>query len=913
MTSAPVRPVAVTLRLYRVMADAFPYDFKNAYAEEMLQVTEDAVEHIWRRHGPLGLLRLLGDVAIRVAVEHFALLWRDIRYGLRILARSPGFTAVALISLALGICIATCADSEMNGMILRNLPAISHPDELVGLQTPSSYSNYKRYRELHDVFSSTLAYVAAVPLEVSFNARSQRTWGHLVTPSYFDTLGVRPALGRVFYQEEEKPGQQLTVLISYRFWQSVLGGNPGIVGQTLRINGQPTTIIGVGPKDFLGASPALFVADLWMPLSAGERVAPELAGGALERRDRKMFQVVGRLKPGVTMARAESELDAVARQLEKVYEDEEPADNGPRVLLVTGGKMLPLRKQDIPLFTEFFMILAGLVLLIACANVANMMLARAADRRKEVAVRLALGANRFRIIRQLLTESLLIAAVAGVLGFLLSIYLMHLLSQLHMPFPIPITYDLNVDWRALVFTLVVTVLTGLMFGLAPALQALRIDLTPALKEGGNVQLRRHRRWSLRNALMVSQLAGSLMLLLILGLLSLGIQTTLGIAEGFDARNLSLISVDPVRDGYSAPQAAAFMQKLLERVQRLPSITSASLTESVPVLIDGDAGVRFSTASANAGQSQVVSWARKSIVGEDYFVTTGIPVRMGRAFRKQDETNDERVVIVSDKLVRDVWSGLDPLGRRIEISNDEGSGGSVAMPGTFVFRPGVLDKGHQVFEVVGVVGDVANDLIAEKEHPAIYLPLRPADYARPSLLGVTLMVRSAPGADALDAVRHEISTMDANITPFNPRSMTEQIDQFMSPLRAAAWTYGLIGVFGLVLAAVGLAGVTAYSVAQRARELGIRMALGAKRLDVLGLVMKEGVVLVTIGTAIGLGTAWAAMRMLAGLFSSVASTSASNPVLLLGIPLPLASLALVSCYVPAHKSILIEPAAVLRQE
>src|SRR5260370_24590594 len=272
----------------------------------MLQVTEDAVERIWRRHGALGLLRLLADVALRVGVEDFALLWRDIRYGLRILGRSPGFTAVALISLTLGICIATCADSEMNGMILRSLPAVSHADELVGLQMPSSYSNYKRYRELHDVFSSTLAYVAAVPLEVSFNVRSQRTWGHLVTPSYFATLGVRPVLGRVFDQEEEKPGQQLTVLISYRFWQSVLGGDPGIVGQTLRINGQPTTIIGVGPKDFLGASPALFVADLWMPLSAGERVAPELAGGAFERPDRKMFQVVRRPQPGLTLVHAES-------------------------------------------------------------------------------------------------------------------------------------------------------------------------------------------------------------------------------------------------------------------------------------------------------------------------------------------------------------------------------------------------------------------------------------------------------------------------------------------------------------------------------------------------------------------------------------------------------------------------------
>lgn len=404
-----------------------------------------------------------------------------------------------------------------------------------------------------------------------------------------------------------------------------------------------------------------------------------------------------------------------------------------------------------------------------------------------------------------------------------------------------------------------------------------------------------------------------MLLLILGLLSLGIQTTLGIAGGFDARNLYLISVDPVRDGYSAQRAAAFLQKLLERVQRLPFITSASLTESVPVLIDGDAGVTFSTASGNAGQSRVVTWARKSVVGKDYFVTTGIPVLMGRTFGKQDETNDARVVIVSEKLVRDVWNGLDPLGQRIEIRNDEGSGAQVAMPGTFDFRPGVLDKGRQVFEVVGVVGNVANDLVAEKEHPAIYFPLRPADYAQPSLLGVTLIVRSAPGADALDAVRREISEMDANITPFNPRSMTEQIRQFMSPLRVAGWTYGLIGVFGLVLAAVGLAGVTAYSVAQREREMGIRMALGAKPLDVLGLVMKEGVVLVTIGTVIGLTTAWAAMRMLAGVFSSVASTSASNPVLLLGTPLLLASLALVSCYVPAHRSMLIEPAVVLRQE
>jgi predicted permease len=905
------RPASLTMKLYRAIADAFPYEFKSAYGEEMLQATADVVDSTWQRHGIFGLLRLLCDIAVRVVVEHLHSIGQDVQHGVRVLGNSAGFTAVALISLTLGICIATCADSEMNGMILRNLPAVSNPDELVGLMTPSSFPNYKRYQQMHDVFSQTAAYLAPVPLAVSFAKRTERTWGHLVTPSYFHALGVHPILGRSFDQQEERLGQQPTLVVSYRFWQGALGGDWNVVGKTLRINGQTSLIIGVGPKDFLGASPSRFAADLWMPLSAGERVAPELANHVLDRRDLKMFQVVGRLQPGVTPARAESELDTVARQLEKSNGEEQPADNSPRVLLVGAGKLLPLRKQDVPLFTEFFMILAGLVLLIACANVANMMLARAADRRKEIAIRMALGASRLRLIRQLLTESMLIAGGAGILGFLLSIYLMHLLSGLRMPFPIPITFDLNVDWHALVFTLAVTCVTGLIFGIAPALHSTRVTLTPALKEGGTFLLRKYRRISLRNGLMVAQLAGSLTLLLILGLLSLGIQTTMGIQEGFDPHNLFMISVDPVRDGDSADKAADFLHKLLERVQRLPSVTAASLTESVPVLIDGNSGVTFST--AGSGKSEAINWARKSVVGKDYFETAGIPILMGRAFRQEDETEQSRVVLVSKKLVRDVWGDADPVGRRIEISNGEVSGGGGALPGTFDFRESSLEKRPRVFEVVGVVGDVANDLVASKKHPAIYFPLGPADYARPSLLGVTLMVRSTPGTNALAEVRREISLLDADITPFNDRSMMEQINQFMSPLKAAAWTYGLIGIFGLVLAAVGLAGVTAYSVAQRAHEIGIRMALGARTIDVMGLVMKQGATLVIIGTTLGLASAWAGMRMLSGIFSSVASTSASNPVLIVGVPLLLASLALGACYIPARRSTRIDPAVTLRQE
>jgi len=453
----------------------------------------------------------------------------------------------------------------------------------------------------------------------------------------------------------------------------------------------------------------------------------------------------------------------------------------------------------------------------------------------------------------------------------------------------------------------------LLFGLAPALQAIRFDLTPALKEGGNIQLRKHSWLSLRNALLVSQLAGSLTLLLILGLLSLGIQTTMGIADGFDPKNLSLISLDPVRGGYSAEQAESILHKLLERVRRLPGVTSASLTESVPVLLDGNAGVTFSTSKSDETKSKEVHSAKKYVVGRNYFDTTRVPIITGRAFLKNDESDESRVVIVSQKLVHDVWRGGDPLGKRVEISNNEVAGGRGAMPGTFDLRPNSVEKDREVFEVVGVAGDVANDLIASKKHPAIYFPLHAADYAQPSLLGVTLMVRSTPGTNVLEALRNEISVMDAKVVPFNARSMSEQIEQFMSPLRAAAWTYGLIGIFGLVLAAVGLAGVTSYSVAQRTHEIGIRMALGARTGDVLRLVMKEGVLLVALGSILGLSVGFVGLRLLAGLFSSVASTSASNPLLVLGAPALLGSLALASCYLPARRSTRIDPAIALRQE
>ena len=899
-------PVAASLRLYRMLARAFPYEFKSAYGDEMMQVTEDAIGEIWRRHGRLGLLRLLLDIALRVPAEHLAEVRQDVRYGLRRLARSPGFMAVAGISLSLGIAIATCAYSELNGM-LRDLPGVPHPEELVSIQVPASYPAYQRYSQLGDLFSSTFAYVAPVPFGVSAGGRTERIWGHLVTPSYFSTLGVRPAIGRFFDPADAQPGRAPAVVVGYRFWQEHLGSDPAVIGRSLRINGYPSTIIGVGPPKFLGASPALFAADLWLPVTVDARLAPELAGNALERRDLTMFHVTGRLLPGVTEAAAEAELDAVAQQMQQSYGEAGKEQKERRVLLVGAGKVLPIRKQDLPFFREFLLVMGGMVLLIACANVANMMLARAADRRREIAVRLALGAGRARLIRQLLTESMLIAAGAAVLAFPLCMWCMHLMSQMRMPFPIPMQLDLNPDWRALLFTLALTVITGVAFGLAPALQATRPNLLPALKEGGHIQLRKYRRVSLRNTLVLCQMATSLTLLLLTGYMGLGIQSTLGVQEGFDLRNLYLISVDPVRDGYTAERAADFFEKLLGRVRGLPSIASACLTDTLPVAIDGNAGVNFTT-----GQQQV-EWARKHIVGRGYFETAGIRILEGRGFDRADEKDSARAVVVSAQLVRVCFRGQNPLGRHIDLENSGSSGSYGAWPGTFDNRARMIGQTRQEYEIAGVVNDVTEDIVTSKKHPAVYFPLRAADYAQPSLRGVTLMLRAKPGVDALAAVRREIYAMDPHITPFNARSMAAHIAEFMSALKGASWTYGLLGVFGLILAAAGLAGVTAYSVAQRGHEIGIRLALGAQKRDVLALVMKEGAVLVTAGALIGLALAWAGMRAMGDMFAWVASVKGADPVLLGGAPVLLASLALIACYVPARRSTRIDPVVTLRQE
>jgi predicted permease len=901
----------LTLRLYRALANAFPHEFKDVYGRELLDTAEDSIDSVWREHGFVGLARLLIDIAIRIPAEYAAEVRQDVQYGLRILANSPGFTAVALISLSLGICIATCAISDMNAIALRTLPSVPDPEQLTAVLAPTSYPNYERYRQESKLFSSTAAYVAPVPFAVVLGGRSERTWGQLVSSSYFSTFETRPFLGRLFDLADEQPGRAPTVILSYRYWQEHLGGDPALIGKTLSINGHPATLIGITAEEFLGASPFLFAADLWMPFSVGPAVAPELSDDALHRRDISMFHVVARLQPGVTRDQAEAALDAITQQLQQDNAEEGKERKGHRVLLAEGGKMLPLREQDRPFFTSFLLLLAGLVMLIACSNVANMMLARATDRRREIAVRHSLGASRARIVRQLLTENLMVATVAGLIGFLGSMWLIHLLSHLRMPFPMPVEYDLRPDGRVLAITLGITFFTGLFFGLAPALQATGPDIAPALKEGGVIRLRRMRGLSLRNLLMVSQIAGSLTLLVLLGVLSLGIQTTMGMQAGFNASNLYLISVDPVRDGLARERVADFFDKLLDRVQKLSGITSACLTETVPVSLPTQT---ISAGLPESGSKRILESAARHTVGKDYFSTTGIAIHMGRAFMDEDETKDTNTVIVSESFVRQMWKGQNPIGRQVQIGNASVPPPKI-VPDSFDYRS-QEKAAARTYEVVGVAGDVAEGLVVRQPRPAVYFPLRPADYDRPSLEGVTLIVRTVPGTDALSAIERQIAALSGTVSPFNAMSMQEHIQQFMSPLRTAAWTYAAVGFFGLILASVGLAGMTAYSVTQRRHEIALRMALGARSRDVLQLVVKQAATLVIVGTLIGMALAWAGERALMAMSASVQnvnSTSSTDPIVLIGAPVLLATLALIACYLPARRSVTINPVVALRQE
>jgi macrolide transport system ATP-binding/permease protein len=891
------------LRIYRRLAEAFPQEFKMVYGTEMLQAGEDAVGEIARENGIAGLIRLIADIAFRVPVEYLSEMRRDLRYAARALIKSPGFALVGIISLGLGMGVTTSVFGKLWAQMFRDLPAAANARELVMPESPVSYPYIEQYRAQKSLFVGVAAFRQGVPFNIGYqgngNAKPDRVFGQLVSTDYFSVLGVRPERGRVFSAALDRPGDAPVVVISDRFWRNRLNSSPDAVGQTLRLNGQPATIVGIAPKNFNGALP-MVPAELFVPLTAPAALAPELANDVLHKREAKEFLAMMRLARGVTIESAEAAVDAITRRLD----DQDPSnplrnDKGRRVTLADGGKTAPMPRAMKPAVVGFVFALIGLILTIACMNLANMLLARGAARRKELAIRLAIGASRFRLIRQMMTEGIVLAVLGGLAGFALAYWLSVLSSQLKLPQAVPMELDLGLDWRAALFTFALAILSGIGFSLAPALQATRADVAPALKEGAVVQLRGYRRFGMRNVLVVCQVAGSLMLLLITGFLVIGFSKTGNVLTKFNPNTMYLLSIDPIRDGYSPEKAQALFERLPGRLKTTGAVRSIALAAQPPFSIAA-VTVQLSAAKG-ASDPKSLKKATEETVGAGYFAALSEPMLNGREFVERDEqtsTDGSTLplsVVLNETAARGLFPNASAIGQRVT-------------------------EGKQSYEVVGEVRDL-DDGIPDEDQPAatIYLPLTRRDFARPPAGGITIMVRSdagTPGTDVLRGIQRQIASMDPNLAVFNVRTLSDYLDLSRAQMRYALDMYGGIGLFGLILAAIGLAGVTAYAVARRRKEIGIRMALGSSKAQVLRLVLREGAALVTIGTVLGFLGAMALVKMLSTLtsvFVTAFNVTTNDPRLIAGAPLLLAALAMLACYLPARRSAKIDPLKALREE
>jgi predicted permease len=891
------------LRIYRRLAEAFPHEFKMVYGTEMLELGEDVVEEIAKQHGVTGLIRLVVDIAIRIPLEYLSEMRRDLRYAVRALIKSPGFALVGIISLGLGMGVTTSVFSTLWAQMFRPLAAATNTDELVMPQGPVSYYYIEQYRAQKSLFTGVAAFQNGVPFNVAFqgneNAKPERVFGQLVSSDYFSVLGVKAQRGRVFSAEIDKPGNAPVVVITDRFWRNRLNSAPDALGQTLRLNGQAATIVGITPKDFKGVLPVV-PAELFVPVTVPPALAPELANDVLHKRDAKVFPALIRLAPGVTLESAEAGLDAITRRLDE-QDTAIPVrtDKGRRVTLFSAGGMLPIPRALKPALIAFYAVLIGLILTIACMNLANMLLARGAARRKELAIRLAVGASRFRLIRQMMTEGILVAMLAGMAGFVLAYWLSILSSQIKPPLAVPVEFDYILDWHALLFTFALAIVCGIGFSLAPALQATKADVAPALKEGAVIQLRGYRRFGMRNFLVVGQVAGSLMLLLITGFLVMGFSKTSNIEANFDPNTMYLLSIDPVRDGYSPEKAQALFEKLPGKLREAGAVRSIALAAQAPFSAAGGTAQLISDEDAGLSSKTLKPMA-KDTVGAGYFAALNVPLLAGREFGERDERIETSAegsktvplpAVLNETAARGLFGNGNPIGQHV-----------------------TEDK--QSYEVVGVVRDLKNGFTTNQSSSVMYIPLTRRAFATPPAGGLTIMVRSDAGTDPMGGIRREIASIDPNLAVFNVRTLGEHLEMSRAFQRLALNLYGGIGVFGLVLAAIGLAGVTAYAVARRRKEIGIRMALGARQVQVLRLVLREGAALVAVGTVLGFLGALAAVKMLSALtsfFVDAFNVATNDPRLLVGAPVLLAALAMFACYIPARRSAKIDPLTALREE
>lgn len=813
---------------------------------------------------------------------------QDIRFGARMLAKAPNITLTAALCLALGIGVNTTIFSLAGALLFRPTPG-SEPERLVSLSRgnrlgPLSYPDYVALRDGNRSLSSLAILYEPFPMSFGDGDRSELVYGEVVSGNYFETLDVQPFLGRTFLPEEDRtPGERPVAVISHNLWLNRLGGDPNLVGRMVALNGHRFTVIGVAAPGFTG--PFITAAiDLWVPAMMLEQAVPGHRIG-LDDRSREGWEAIGRLKPGVEIEQAQADLEAINRQIEQAN----PPPAGRRADRDQERSLKLTRQQGIPLphwrrfaalMTTLLAAVVGVVLLIACANVANLLLAQASARRKEIAVRLALGASRTRLIRQLLTESFLLASLGAGAGLVLAFWLNRLFMAFKPPTPPPWTFslDLRLDAQVLAFTLSLTFATSLICGLAPALQSSKPDLTSALKaEVGSETLRR--RLNLRGGLVVTQIATSFVLLICAGLFVRSLQRLHTLDPGFRIENGLALPFRLELQGYDKMKGALFMRQITERVAALPGVESVSAVNFLPL------GFEARSAAVIAPDSrEQVDGAGLQITGLDYFRTMGTPLLRGRDFTAQDSASAPRVTIINESLAARLFPGGDALGKRIRGGGEDGL----------------------TYEVVGIAKDTAYRNAGEAPRPVLYRPFA-QEYS--PVMSLVARVSGDPGA-LFNQVRREVQTLDPNIPTRDLKTLSEHVNFSFWPSRMIATLVGAFGLLGLALASVGIYGVMSYSVARRAREIGVRMALGAQGRDVLTLIVRQGMVLTLIGASIGLLLALAVTRLLRG---ALFGLSPADPFTFVVVSLLLIVIALLACYLPARRATKVDPMITLRVE
>lgn len=808
-------------------------------------------------------------------------LWNDIRYGIRMLAANPGFTLVAVLSLAIGIGANTSMFSLADAMLLRPLP-VDHPDDVVRVVSTSPTSRFDRisipdYADFRDQAKSFSGLVGSRNIPIGFNpdpnTPAKLMLGLAVTPNFFDVLGVRPALGRGFRTDEDR--EPVTV-ISDSLWDSQFGRDPSVIGRSVKLSKVDFTIIGVAPKSFPGLDRYAHEA-MYVPLGITPRFAPD-EKDLLSHRERLNLTIYGRLSPGHTASEAQAELQTIARNLERAYPD---TNRGRSALAMPELQARVSVDPDDALQTAIFLAIAGLVLLIACANVASLLLSRARARSREIAIRLAIGAGRARLLRQLLTESLVLATVGGAAGLTLAMLGIQFFSTIRLPTALPVWLVARLDLRVLFFCLAASLVSGVVFGIAPALHTLRTDLSGTLKSGDAALSGKRRRFQMRNILVIGQVAVSMLLLVIAGLLVKDFANASGFTAGFRTDHVLLLTMDPSLVGYQETQGRAFYRQLLERVGALPGVRSVALGEHVPL------GVTSSSKSIvvegyEMQRNQQSLSVLVNAVDEHYFNVMQIPVVSGRKFESSDTQSSIPVAIVNEAMAQAYWPKHNAIGGRIQI-------------------------GKQALQVVGIAKNIKYRDMSEHPQPFLYLP-----FAQQYESLMTLHVETAVDPATLAGpVLAEIRKLDAG-TPVQDIQTLQHFfrEEALFGTRLITQIVTAIGLFGLLLAITGLYGVIAYSVSRRTREIGIRMAIGADPGSVARLVLRQGMRLTGIGAAIGLALSLLVSQLLGSMLVGV---SARDPQVYFAVPLLLTAIALLACYVPARRAARIDPLLALRQD